>query len=357
MNINASIDESSLGPAPNIAFSTAYLAPELRNDVWREIIGPFFDTLPVENGQGCHLEGAVTSHSVGTLLIGETAFNAQRYSRSRSLVLASGLDQYMIQLFLSGALDGDCGGVPVAVRPGDIFALDLSRVANTQTSPGTTVTIFLPRERVDKAAAGRSIHGAVLKADWPITRLLASFVVRLSELAPQMKDDEALTVETGTVNLLSEALAKKFVSTSATDDPALARVLRSQVLAYIDANLTSPDIGPTSILMHFRVSRAHLYRVFAVDGGVARVIRDRRLDAAYSALVLGSSRRDQSITRLAHELSFSGSNHFLRAFRARFGMTPSEAREIGFTFRLANRGIAGLQSHFTKYAQPRVLSQ
>ncbi|VVE90498.1 helix-turn-helix domain-containing protein [Pandoraea bronchicola] len=352
MSIDASTDESSLGPATNIAFSTDYLTPELRVDVWREIISPFFDTLPVENEQGPLLEGAVTSHSVGTLLIGGTAFNAQRYDRSRKLVLASGLDQYMIQLFISGALDGDCCGLPVSVRPGDIFALDLSRVANTQVSPGTTVTIFLPRERVDKVASGRSVHGAVLKADWPITRLLASFIVTLNQLAPQMKGAEALAVEAGAVNLLSEALVRKFESASVTDDPVLSRVLRSQVLAYIDANLTSPNLGLASILERFRVSRAHLYRIFAADGGIASAIRDRRLDAAYSALVLGSSRRDQSITRLAHELSFSGSNHFLRAFRARFGMTPSEAREAGFTFHLANRGIAGLQTHFAKYAQP-----
>ncbi|MFJ2993650.1 helix-turn-helix domain-containing protein [Pandoraea sp. NPDC087047] len=344
----------AVGPPPTngVTFSTTFLLPEDRNDACREIISPFFDARHVKSDEGGNLEGALTSVHVGRLLVGETAFNSQRHDRSLKLALSSSLDQYLIQLFVSGALDGDCDGVPVAVRPGDILAMDLSRVAYTQVSPGATVSLVVPREAIDKSTGGRSIHGTVLKADQAVTRLLASFLINLSDLAPDIEGDEALAVERGAVNLLAEVLAKRSVSTSFTEDSVLARVLRSQVLSYINANLTSPSLGLEAIIVRFRVSRAHLYRIFAADGGIATVIRNKRLDAAYRALTLGDGRRASSITRLAHELAFSGSNHFLRAFRTRFGVTPSEARDLAFSFQLADQGVKGLYTHLSNYSYP-----
>ncbi|VVD95970.1 AraC family transcriptional regulator [Pandoraea communis] len=352
MPTNSGADAFGLQSTDGVTFSTAYLPPEDRDEACRLLISPFFDARHVKSEKGGSLEGALTSTHVGRLLIGETAFNSQRHERSRKLTLSSSLDQYLIQLFISGSLDGDFEGVPVAVRPGDILAMDLSRVVNTQVSPGATVSLVIPREAIDKSTGGRSIHGTVLKAEYAVTRLLAGFLASLSDVAAEIDSEEAPGVESGALNLLAEILAKKSESTWFNEDSALSRVLRSQVLSYINANLTSPSLGLDAIIMRFRVSRAHLYRIFAADGGIATVIRNKRLDAAYRALTLGNGRGALSITRLAHDLAFSGSNHFLRAFRARFGVTPSEARELAFSFELADQSVAGLYTHLLNYANP-----
>lgn len=352
MPTNSGEDAYGLQSTNGVTFSTAYLLPEVRNDACRKIISPFFDARHIKSEKGGNLEGALTSTHIGRLLVGETAFNSHRHERSRKLALSSSLDQYLVQLFVSGSLDGDCDGLPVVVRPGDIIAMDLSRVANTQISPGATVSLIVPREAIDKSTGGRSIHGTVLKAEHAVTRLLAGFLVSLADVASEIEGEEALGVESGAVNLLAEILAKKSDATLFNEDSLLSRVLRSQVLSYINANLTSPSLGIDAIITRFRVSRAHLYRIFEADGGIATVIRNKRLDVAYRALTQGAGRGGSSITRLAHELAFSGSNHFLRAFRARFGVTPSEARELAFSFELADRGVASLYSHLLNYASP-----
>ncbi|VVD59203.1 helix-turn-helix domain-containing protein [Pandoraea fibrosis] len=352
MPTNSGADAYGLQSTNGVTFSTAYLLPEVRNDACRQIISPFFDAWHIKSEKGGSLEGALTSTHIGRLLVGETAFNSQRHERSRKLALSTSLDQYLIQLFVSGTLDGDCDGRPVVVRPGDIIAMDLSRVANTQISPGATVSLIVPREAIDKSTGGRSIHGTVLKAEHAVTRLLAGFLVSLADVAGEIEGEEALGVESGAVNLLAEILAKKSDAALFNEDSVLSRVLRSQVLSFINANLTSPSLGLDAIIARFRVSRAHLYRIFEADGGIATVIRNKRLDAAYRALTQGGGRGASSITRLAHELAFSGSNHFLRAFRARFGVTPSEARELAFSFELADQGVASLYSHLLNYANP-----
>lgn len=352
MPTNSGADAYGLQSTNGVTFSTAYLLPEVRNDACRQLISPFFDAWHIKSEKGGSLEGALTSTHIGRLLVGETAFNSQRHERSRKLALSTSLDQYLIQLFVSGTLDGDCDGRPVVVRPGDIIAMDLSRVANTQISPGATVSLIVPREAIDKSTGGRSIHGTVLKAEHAVTRLLAGFLVSLADVAGEIEGEEALGVESGAVNLLAEILAKKSDTALFNEDSVLSRVLRSQVLSYINANLTSPSLGLDAIIARFRVSRAHLYRIFEADGGIATVIRNKRLDEAYRALTQGGGRGASSITRLAHELAFSGSNHFLRAFRARFGVTPSEARELAFSFELADQGVASLYSHLLNYANP-----
>ncbi len=78
----------------------------------------------------------------------------------------------------------------------------------------------------------------------------------------------------------------------------------------------------------FRLSRSHLYRAFASDGGVAKVIRDKRLDRAYRILV---DRGDKpvSLKEIAYRCGFHDGTQFTHAFKARFNMTPRDAREIG----------------------------
>ncbi|WP_174991119.1 MULTISPECIES: helix-turn-helix domain-containing protein [Pandoraea] len=333
---------------PDIVFSTSRFPEHLRNHVWRDAISPLFEFTPVD---GTQVEGRLWLSRVGELLIGKSTLSAQRYERSRRLVLSSGLDLYIVSLFVSGGLVGDCDGVSVSVRAGDILVLDLSRVARMQVDPGSTATIFLPRQKIDKAIPGRDLHGAVLDAAIPIVRLLVSLINGMVDEAPALAGEAAAATEASLLALFADAVANRPSVNLESDDSVVSRVLRRGVLDYIDANLTSPELRPELIIEKFRVSRAHLYRIFASDGGVASVIRDRRLDVAYRALVLGGGSLDQSITRVAYELAFSGSNHFLRAFRARFGITPSEAREYAPKFDLAGGGIEGLQSHFMNYLQ------
>ena len=89
--------------------------------------------------------------------------------------------------------------------------------------------------------------------------------------------------------------------------------------------------------------------MFADEGGVATVIRERRLDAAYRRIA-GSSGAPGSMTSIAYAIGFSSGSQFLRAFRARFGVTPSEVRNDALlpdAWRTDHR----LYVHFAGYAR------
>lgn len=332
-----------------VFLSTDMVEPGLRNEVWREIARPFFETTQPAGDKNATLEGSIRSRMVGTLLTGPTSFNRQQYSRDRRLILQGGLDHYFVQLFVAGALEGDCDGQAISVGPGDICVFDLARPFTSRVCPGSTISITLPRERLDKAAGGRSLHSVVLKQGRPITRLLADFIVAFADVAADMGSTPVSAIEDAAIALLVSGLARRDPDAAAVD-PVLAPILRQRVLEFIDANLAEPDLGPDLLMRRFRVSRAHLYRMFAADGGVATIVRERRLDAAYRELTR-SGTAGRTITAIAHDLGFSGSSQFLRAFRARFEMTPTEARQEGFSLALGDRQLSDLQAHFAHQAK------
>lgn len=331
--------------------STDFVEPDLRNDLWRGLSQPFFETTQSADADAPTLEGTVRSRLLGALLVGPTSFNRQELRRDRRLIRQSGLDLYLVQLLVAGAIDGDCDGHAVAIRPGDVYAFDLARPLTSRLNTGATLSILLPRERLDKAAAGRSLHGSVLKAGEPLTKLLADFITSLSEASADMEKADALAIEDAATALLAAGLARH-APDRARHDPALAPILRRRVLEFIDGNIAAPELGPALLMRRFRVSRAHLYRMFVMDGGIASVIRDKRLEAAYRQLTRHAG-PVQSITKIAYDLGFSSSGQFLRAFHTRFGMTPSEARQQGPALHFADRRIAGIQAHFAKFAAQR----
>jgi AraC-like DNA-binding protein len=332
-----------------IFLSTDMVEPCLRSEIWRAINQPFYDvTLHPAAGRESILEGSIRSQTVGTMLIGPTSFARQNLRRERHHILQGGLDQYLLRLYIAGDLHGNFEGRSVAVRPGDIVVLDLARRLAATSDGGATISVLLPRSRLDKVNGGSNLHGLVLKAEHPTTRLLGEFITSLATMAAGITSEEAATAEDAMVSLLANIL-NNYNRDVGIGDTNISRVLRQRLLQFIDDNLAEPALSPNLLLRRFRISRAHLYRMFTADGGVTTVIRDRRLDASYRAL-MQSSQRPRPITEIAFAFGFSSSGQFLRAFRSRFAMTPSEARHNG-PKTLIDQHIAGLQNHFNEYFQ------
>lgn len=324
--------------------STDLVEIDARSDFWREATRPIFETLPLPEDHGRPLEGSIRSHPVGGLLMAAVSFNRQRYNRDRRTVVQSGLDHYLVQIITSGTLKGDFNGVDVFAGPGDIAILDLTQTLRSQVDAGTRITFAIPRAQLERMVGSRNLHGAVLKAQWPITRLVIVYLSGLCALSGTLSARQAAGIQESVVTLLGTALNGEMPD-GAPEHPLLGAALRVRVLAFIQQNIHLRELSPEFIAQRFNVSRSHLYRAFAADGGVATVLRDRRLDRAFLELVRPAA-GPCSITGIAYRFGFSSGNQFLRAFRARFGMTPSEVREGGAGAWGGDQPIADLQSYF-----------
>lgn len=337
-----------------IFISTAMVEVDARNDFWREATQPIFDTSPLSQDSKEPLEGTISSRPLGSMAIGSASFNGQRYNRDHRTIVHSGLDYYLIQLFISGKMNGDFNGLGVQADVGDICFLDLAKAFKSEVAAGCRLSIAVPRRDIEKAVGPRSLHGVVLRGDRPITRLIATYIKGIRSLERSLSSAEAQASEEALIALLGGAL-KGDVSGSVDDYPAMSIALRQRVLAFIDQNISAPDLSPELIQQKLRVSRSHLYRAFAGDGGVAKIIRDRRLDEAFKELTK-LSKQPRSISQIAFSLGFSSGNQLLRGFRARFDMTPTEAQLERERIQLERQAHNNLHGYFTEILNRTVRS-
>ncbi|WP_326566169.1 helix-turn-helix domain-containing protein [Amycolatopsis rhabdoformis] len=102
----------------------------------------------------------------------------------------------------------------------------------------------------------------------------------------------------------------------------LAAQHRRRVLAHIDAHLGDRGLTTAAVAAAVGLSGRQLTRVFE-QGGVTRVIRERRLRAAREQLIAEPA---APIAGIARRCGFASHAHFTRAFREHYGVPPSAVR-------------------------------
>jgi AraC family transcriptional regulator len=108
---------------------------------------------------------------------------------------------------------------------------------------------------------------------------------------------------------------------------ALRPELLSRVYEYIDANLTE-DIHLTHLAQLVHLSERHFIRAFRAATGCTpyRYLVDKRLQACARVLI---DQPELPITDVASAMRFRSRPHFTAMFSERFGITPSEYRNVG----------------------------
>ncbi len=101
---------------------------------------------------------------------------------------------------------------------------------------------------------------------------------------------------------------------------------REQAERLIAASLQDPTMAAPYLCDAMAVSRTSLFRLFANEGGVARFIRGRRIEAVRDTLVSGP--HDLSIKDLAKAWHFSDAAHLTRLFKRHYGWPPKRYRML-----------------------------
>ncbi|WP_069865754.1 AraC family transcriptional regulator [Pseudomonas citronellolis] len=95
---------------------------------------------------------------------------------------------------------------------------------------------------------------------------------------------------------------------------------------YIQEHLDDPALSCEQVACATGISSRHLARLFAQEGGSpSRYLQEKRLERARHLLSSPQGRR-LDIAEIAYRHGFSSQAHFARAFKARYDMTPTEAR-------------------------------
>lgn len=110
----------------------------------------------------------------------------------------------------------------------------------------------------------------------------------------------------------------------ASQTSAVRRAHLHRAEAFIRGHLKNPDLAPALVAEGCGISVRYLYRLFAESGrSVADYIRDCRLVHCDEDL---RRNRGATLTAIAYRWGFSDQAQFSRAYREKFGLSPSERR-------------------------------
>lgn len=168
--------------------------------------------------------------------------------------------------------------------------------------------------------------------------LLADYLTSLAGCLPLLTKPQADALAEPTRQIVEACFASHF-NPAKRADAAYSRRLLERARHVVQQNINSPGFGPLQLVSALATSRSKLYRIMQSCGGVTAFIQHERLQQARR--LLGDPAERRTISLIAAEVGFSDHSTFSRAFRSKFGISPSQARS---RVDLQHNGTAGAPS-------------
>jgi AraC-like DNA-binding protein len=265
----------------------------------------------------------MSAQNLGSLVVAHVGSVAAQFERDRRLIASTGADHIYLMRYSLGGSEGIVEGGEFNLRTGDIGLFDLTRPRRTRSDAFRNMALVIPRAMLTARNVDvDSLHGLVLPRELPLTAMLSAHLDALELHAPRLSRRDGEIMGRATISLIA-ALLERHQGRSLRE--AMTHRGRIEVMRYINAHLGDPELTPARLVETFGMSRAALYRMFHADGGIAEVIRERRLTEA--AVILGApDAQHVRISEVARRLGFGDDTSFSRAFRTHFGIAPRDAR-------------------------------
>jgi AraC-like DNA-binding protein len=311
-----------------LRFSTDDLPERDRLPMMREVHGRLTARLDIEPAPGVPLHYQVIAQALPGLTVSTFSESPVTVRRTRQL-LADANDDIVFALPPTAANMVSQLGRELSPFVGDavlMSAADVMRI-DVASSGSQFRLVTLSRHRLALLVPG--LEDAFMRpvprnseALQLLTRYVCLFDDQQSLATPELR---ALVVD-HVYDLVALALgATRDAATTANGRGVRAARLHA-IKTEILNNLSRHELSLASLAARHRVTPRHVQMLFESDGTTfSRFLLDQRLGRAHRMLS-NPLLAERSISTIAYEAGFSDLSNFNRAFRRRYGETPSDVR-------------------------------
>lgn len=271
--------------------------------------------------------GAFYSHAVsvtvGPITVQFASGSARALERSAEQAGADGFDLLVAGINFDGESTGTAGKRAVVAGPGALLLFDLSQPCRLTIPASRSMQLAIPRPVAEQYLGPvRRLHGRVASAE--TAALLVDHLAQLERAMPTLAASQGPRLAGVILDLLAIAIRRDVGG--ARDGQARGPDDRrpAAIRAAVEATVTEPWVTVAALCGQLGISRSTLTRLFREEGGVEAHLRNLRLDRVREALM--DDRGEVRIGHLAEQWGFSDASHLSRAFRARYGVTPTAMR-------------------------------
>ena len=310
---------------PRASLVTGSLPAEQQEDLWCQSIAPMLESRSCRESDQAGKAPEIHQYHLGRFLYIDTIFSRRTFRRDRGLMAQhDDADHLSLQLFVDGHNQVSNGGIDYTIVPGKVYGVNLAYSVEAVAADSDAVVMVLPRQLVlDEVPHLADLRGQVFADNSVCNHLLRDHMLSLRRLLPSASMDSIPALTQSLLGLLDALMGHGDTGAAQVQTAMFASICR-----HIDSQLNDSDLGVDSICVKFRCSRATLYRLFKPHGGVREHIQRRRLMACFKAIT-GARHTHRGIFDIALDFGFISPSHFSHLFRNHFGMSPSEARDMG----------------------------
>ena len=305
-------------PSPEeLHFDSDTLPPEERFARYRELYKGGVDASMIDGAFMARVRGWRLDRAI----LFDRRLDGVAHQRTSDRAGRDGFDHFTVTLVLGGRFEVDVGEGPRTIEPGQGIVLDMLQPVSNRSVNAHIMTVSMARERIAVAVAGVAddLHGRLIGG--PRTAVLRAF---LGGLTTALEHLDATALPPATDALVS-LIALVLGAPAGLSDTAQRDARRAgQVRTIIDRHLGDAAFGMADLIRLSGLSRSTLYRILADRGGVAGLIRERRLERLRQQLLDPVETRP--FATLAYVAGFAGESHASAAFLDRFGLRPGQYR-------------------------------
>jgi len=308
-------------------FSTANVPAPDRFDAWRDVISVIFDVARLGNPFDVTFAARFEAYQLGSLVVASSRQGDQVYSLSPKRTRTGDVELFQVGYYRDGGYHGNANGRSIEGKAGDVQVLDLVQPMHSVEPASAVVSVFLPREIVQRRIGDpAALHGVDLRGG--MGGVLADYLDLLADWLPQMPDDDGEETAKETIDVIACCLRPNARAAREAKSP-IRKVALMRARKLIEENMQSPRLTPEFLSGALGVSRRSLYRLFEPFDGVHQYILSRRLNHVRHALNVDGTQR---IADLAARYGFTCQETFWRAFKRQFDLTPGDARALAFSY-------------------------
>jgi AraC-like DNA-binding protein len=317
-----------LHPPPVFRFSTDDVAPRDRVAVWHELIFQSAAKVEMALEPGVPFRASAALRQLPGLRILEGVSPPATYRRATG---GMETDEVAFQFGHSENLAARVSRRETAIESGEAFLLPCGdRATVTVPRPSQFVLLRLPRAAVaERVRDLGAIYCRPIAAGTPALSLAKRYLGLLGEASDALVAPE---LQHAAVTHLYDLLAIILGATKDAAHIAERRGLRAARLEVmkndIARSLHDPNLSIRALASRHGVTPRYVQRLFEQTGGTftEHVIAQRLVRA--NRLLSDPRLSERSVTSIAFAVGFGDLSYFNRAFRKRFGVTPSDVRAI-----------------------------
>jgi AraC-like DNA-binding protein len=306
--------------------TTAGVAPEVRSRFWHETIAATYFPLDLAFRAPERFEGELSNWQLGGVALSRLTSEALQYRRFPHHFRAERDEHFLVTVPARSEIFFSQAGRDVRCHPGG-FILERSHEPY-EFSHDEAADLWVMK--VEAKALGLRLRApdrfcsmqfdAASGAGGLFTDMLHLIPQRFDAMTPETRE----TVGKQLTDLLVLALkADERTLTSGGSSVRAAHLTRIE--SFVRKHIGDHGLDPETIARACGISTRYLHELFRdTNQTVGAWIRDQRLDAAREALADRNTR--ESIAEISYAHGFGDQAQFSRSFRARFGMTPKDAR-------------------------------